>query len=145
MTYAKNKMTHIYKKINTILGWGAFRKWPLIRPSPTHTVCSQTKITGSEIWFGRTVVWSEVTSVWGWYDQRSFRDWNGLIRSGFKRTLVWSEKIWSATGSDQIPFRAAFFSFDFLFFLPRDVGSAKRQQTKSSILITDTRVWWSQI
>ena len=72
-------------------GWGAIRKWPLIRPSPKHTVCSQTKITGSGIWFQRTVVWSEVTSVWGWYDQRSLRSGDGMIRGHFGLGMVWSE------------------------------------------------------
>ena len=95
-------------------GWGPIRKSPLIRPSSTHTVCSQNKIAGSGIWFERTIVWSKVISVWV-----------GLIRRGFKRTLVWSETISSG------------FFFDFLFFLPRDIGSARRQQ-KYSILIRDT-------
>ena len=72
-------------------GWGAIRKWPLIRPSPTHTVCSQTKITGSGIWFQRTIVWSGVTSVWGWYDQRSLWSGDGLIRGHFGLGMVWSE------------------------------------------------------
>ena len=116
-------------------GWGATRKWPLIRPCSTHTVCSQTKITGSGFWFERTIVWSEVTSVWGWYDQRSLQDGNGLIRGGFKRTLVWS-----ATISSWIVF--------FLFFIFLTERSWLCQEaTKSSILITDTsKVWcfWSE-
>ena len=78
-------------RIKTIPGWGAIRKWPLIRSSPTHTVCYQTKITGSVIWFQRTIVWSEVTSVWGWYDQRSLRSEDGMIRGQFGLGMVWSE------------------------------------------------------
>ena len=74
-------------------GWGAIRKWPLIRPSPTHTVCSQTKITGSGIWFECTIVWSEITSVWGWHDQRSLRSGDGMIRGHFGLGMVWSEVI----------------------------------------------------
>ena len=72
-------------------GWDAIRKWPLIRPSPTHTLCSQTKITGSGIWFERTIVWSEVTSVWGWCDQRLLRSGDGMIRGHFGLGMVWSE------------------------------------------------------
>ena len=97
-------------------GWGAIRKWPLIRPSPTHTVCSQTKTTGSGIWFQRTIVWSEVTSVWGWYDQRSLRSGDGMIRGHFGLGMVWSEvtlvwgwddqrSLWSGDGMIRIHFR----------------------------------------
>ena len=119
-------------------------------PSPTLPLCFQTKTTGSGIWFERTKVWSEVTSIWGWSGQRSLTSGDGLIRShfwiimawsevisvwvsvirgGFKRSLVWSEKILSAIGSDLRPFRTHFFL-------------ANRQQ-KNNILIRDTsRVWW---
>ena len=133
----------------TITGWGAIRKWPLIRPSPTHTVCSQTKTTGSGIWFQRTIVWSEVTSVWGWYDQRSVRSGDGMIRGHFGLGMVWSEVtlvwgwydqkslqdgnglirggfrrtlVWSETVSSGI------FFLIFCFFLQRNIGSVKRQQ-----------------
>ena len=57
-------------------------------PSPTHMVSFQTKITGSGIWFERTLVWSEVTSIWGWCDQRSLPDGYSLIRG---QGMAWSE------------------------------------------------------
>ena len=115
-------------------GWGPIRKWPLIRPSPTHTVCSQTKITVSGIWFERAIVWSEsedgmikghsrVVMVWS----EVISVWVGLIKNGFKRTLAWLEKILRAIGSDQRPFRKDYFSFNLLSFY-QDVGSANRQQ-----------------
>ena len=81
-------------------GWGAKRKWPVIRlKSNAHRV-----FPGSGNWFERTkvwtMVWSEVFSVWGglirgtfclgWSDQRYFLSgvvwsevlsvWGGLIR-----------------------------------------------------------------
>ena len=68
----------------------------------------------------------------GRYDHRALQDGNGLIRGGFKRTLGWSEKILSAIGSDQRPFRAEIFSSDFLFYSPRDVGSAKGNRKQHS-------------
>ena len=71
-------------------------------PDPTHTLFFQTKITGSGNCFARSIVWSEVTSVWSvvtsglyWSDQMSFP-------SG----LVWSEADSSAHWSDQIRFWA---------------------------------------
>ena len=64
--------------------------------------------------FGLRMVWSEVTS--GWFI---------LIRGGFKGTLVWSEKILSAIGSDQRPFRVNFCSFNFF---------TKRYQGKKAAL-----------
>ena len=57
--------------------------------------------------FGLGMVWSEVTSVWGWYDQRSLQDGKGLIRGGFKRTLIWSEN------------NSSWFFFIFWFFIER--------------------------
>ena len=57
-------------------------------PSQTHTVRFQTKITGSEIWFECTIVYSEVISAWGWSEQRSLSGGNGLIRGDF--CLGWS-------------------------------------------------------
>ena len=72
-------------------GRGAIRKWPLIRPNPTLTVCSQTKITAFGIWFERTIVWSEVTSVWQLYDQRSLPSGHGMIIGHFRMGMVWSE------------------------------------------------------
>ena len=72
-------------------GWGAIRKWPMIRPSPTHTVCVQNKITGSGIRLKRTIEWSEVTSVWGCCDQRSLLSGDGMIRGHFGLGMVWSE------------------------------------------------------
>ena len=109
-----------------------YRVWDLVR-------AHKSMIIGH---FGLGMVWSEVTSVWRWYDQRWLQDENGLIRCGVKRALVWSEKILSAIVSDQRPFQKEIFSFDFLFCLPRNVGSAKGA-TKSSALITDIyRVWW---
>ena len=86
-----NKVSVLLFSSLQVPGWGAIRKWPLIRPSPTHTVCSQTKITGSGICFQCTIVWSEVTSVWGWYDQRSLRSGDGMIRGHFGLGMVWSE------------------------------------------------------
>ena len=82
-----------------ISGWGPIRKWSLISPSPspTHMVCSQTKITGSGIWFKLTIVWSEVTPFWWWSDQRSLPDGNGLIRGHFRQAR-----------SEQRQFRAHF-------------------------------------
>ena len=72
-------------------GWGAIRKWPLIIRSPTHTVCSQTIITGSGFWFQMGIVWSGVSFGWEWSDQRSVPDGNGLIRGQFRMGMVWSE------------------------------------------------------
>ena len=107
-------------------GWGAIRKWPLIRPSPTHTVCSRTKIIGSGIWFERTIVWSDVSSIGGWYDQRSLRSGDGMIRGHFGLGMAWSEVTSGWDWSDQrwiqaniILIRDQFelkFFFDFLFF-----------------------------
>ena len=42
--------------------------------------------------FERTIVCPEVTSVWGWSDQRSLPDGNGLIRSQFR--MRWSDQRW---------------------------------------------------
>ena len=78
-------------KFETYPGSGPILKWPLIRPNPTHTVFSQTKITGSGIWFELKIVWSEVASVWGWCDQRSLRSGDGMIRGHFGLGMVWSE------------------------------------------------------
>ena len=41
--------------------------------------------------FGLGMVWSEVISVWGWYDQRSLRSGDGMIRGHFVLGMVWSE------------------------------------------------------
>ena len=117
-----------------------YRVWDLV---PAHN----SMIRGH---FGLGMVWSEVTSVWGWYDQRSLRCGDGMIRGHFGLGMVWSEVtlvwgwydqkslqdgnglirgrfkrtlVWSETISSGI------FFFDFLFlFLQRDVGSLKRQQ-----------------
>ena len=84
-----------FSRTNVIQFW---RNWTQIEvpdrsdlrsdPSATHTVCFQTKITGSEIWFERTIVWSEVFSIWGRSDQSS-------LLSG----TVWLETIsvWTST------------------------------------------------
>ena len=87
--------------------WFNYRVWYLVR-------AHNSLIRGH---FGLGMVWLEVTSVWEWYDKRSLRSGDGMIRGWFKRTLVWSE-----TG-----FWAEIFSFD-LVSVPRDVGFAKRQQ-----------------
>ena len=124
-----------------IPGWSPIRKWPLIRQSPTHTVCSQTKFKGSGIWLERTILRSEITSIWGWYDQWSLPDGNGLIRGGFKRTIVWSEKILSPIGSDQSPFRAEVFSFEFLLFY-REMLALPRGNKKQNFDTDISGVWW---
>ena len=67
--------------------------------------------------FERTWVWSKATSSAIWSDHNFF-----------DRTWVWSEMFSNAIGSDQGHFRAPYFLIFFLFFLLRDVGSAKRQQ-----------------
>ena len=41
--------------------------------------------------FGLGMVGSEVTSVWGWYDQRSLWSGDGMIRGHFGLGMVWSE------------------------------------------------------
>ena len=90
ISFSDLKINAIWSQSNP--GWGPIRKWPLIRSSPTRTVCSQTKITGSGIYFERSKVWSEVISVWEWYDQRSISGGNGLIRGHFR--LGWSDQRW---------------------------------------------------
>ena len=64
------------------------------------------------------IIWSEDTSRWEWSDKRQTKAHISLIREGFEPKWVWSETILSGN---------FFFQF-FVFFLPRDVGSAKRQQ-----------------
>ena len=71
-------------------GWGAIRKWPLIIRSPTHTVCSQTIITGSGFWFRMGIVWSGVNFGWERSDQWSIPDGIGLIRGQFRMGMVLS-------------------------------------------------------
>ena len=68
-------------------------------PRSTHMVNFLTKIAGSGIWFDCTITWSEVINVWV-----------GLIRGGFKRTFVSSDKSLSSIGSDRTPFWAQFIS-----------------------------------
>ena len=113
-----------------------------------HTASSQTKITGSGIWFERKIVWSEVTSVWERYDQRSLRSRDGLIRGHFSLGLVWSEvtSVWEWYDQRSLQNRnglirgglkctlvwsetiSSWFFSIFCFILPSDVGSATRKQ-----------------
>ena len=58
-----------------------YRVWDLVR-------AHNSMIRGQ---FGLGMVWSEVTSVWGWYDQRSLRSGDGMIRGHFGLGMVWSE------------------------------------------------------
>ena len=148
-------------------GWVAIRMWPLIRSIPTHTVCSQTKITGSGTWIERTIVWSEAaTLLGGWYDQRSLRSGDSMIRGHFGLEVVWSgvtsvwgwydqrslqdgnglirseiklTLVWSETISNGFLYWFLVLFYQTMLALPRG--------NKSSILITNTsRVWclWSE-
>ena len=58
-----------------------YRVWDLVR-------AHNSMIRGH---FGLGMVWSEVTSVWGWYDQRSLQSEDGMIRCHFGLGMVWSE------------------------------------------------------
>ena len=58
-----------------------YRVWDLV---PAHN----SMIRGH---FGLGMVWSDVTSVWGWYDQRSLRSGDSMIRGHFGLGMVWSE------------------------------------------------------
>ena len=58
-----------------------YRVWNLV---PAHN----SMIRGH---FGLGMVWSEVTSVWGWYDHRSLRSGDGMIRGHFGLGMGWSE------------------------------------------------------
>ena len=67
--------------------------------------------------FERTWVWSEATS-----------SAIGSDHNHFERAWVWSEMFSNAIGSDQGNFERLIFSYFFVFFLLRDVGSEKSQQ-----------------
>ena len=73
-----------------------YRVWDLV---PAHN----SMIRGH---FGLGMVWSEVTSVWWWSDQRSLRCGDGLIRGHFGLGMVWSEvtSVWG--WSDQRSLRS---------------------------------------
>ena len=73
-----------------------YRVWDLV---PAHN----SMIRGH---FGLGMVWSEVTSVWGWYDQRSLRSGDGMIRGHFGLGMVWSEVTLVWGWYDQRQFRA---------------------------------------
>ena len=105
-----------------------YRVWDLVR-------AHNSMIRGH---FGLGMVWSEVTSVWGWYDQRSLQSGDGMIRGPFGLGMVWSEvnsgwgwsdqrRIQAHIGLIRNHFECNFFLI-FCFILPSDVGSAKRQQ-----------------
>ena len=106
--------------------WGARRKQFRIRsnsnahgvfPDHNYRVWELVRAHNSMIkgHFDLGIFWSELIS-----------GWDGLIRGRFKRTLVRSENISSAIGSDQNQAHFCFLFSD--FFLLGDAGSAKRQQ-----------------
>ena len=111
-----------------------YRVWDLV---PAHN----SMVRGH---FGLGMVWSEVTSVWGWYDQRSLRSGDGMIRDHFGLGMVWSEVTSGWEWSDQRRIQAHISLirdhfqriFLFLFFLNRDAGSVKRQQKAAFWLLT---------
>ena len=122
-----------------------YRVWDLV---PAHN----SMIRGH---FGLGMVWSEVTSVWGWYDQRPLRSGDGMIRGHFGLGMVWLEVTSGWEWSDQRRIQAhislirdhfeRIFFLIFCFFTER--CRLCQEATKSSILITDTsRVWclWSE-
>ena len=97
-------------------------------------------------------VWSEVTSVWGWNDQRSLRFGDGVIRGHFGLGMVWSEVTSGWEWSDQRRIQAhislirdhfvrSFFFWFCCFFTER--SWLCHEATKNSILVTNTyTVWW---
>ena len=114
-----------------------YRVWDLV---PAHN----SMIRGH---FGLGMVWSEVTSVWGWYDQRSLRSGDGMIRDHFGLGMVWLEVTSGWEWYDQRRIQAHISLIrdhfernlfnDFLFFLQRDIGSVKRQQKAAFYSQTD--------
>ena len=109
-----------------------YRVWDLV---PPHN----SMIRGH---FGLGMVWSEVTSVWGWYDQRSLRSGDGMIRGHFGLGMVWSEVTSGWEWSDQRRIQAHislirdhfernfFFLIFLFFFFYREMSALSRGNKK---------------
>ena len=104
--------------------------------------------------FNLGMVWSEVTSAWGWYGQRSLRPGDAMIRGDFGLGMIWPEVTsgweWSDQGriqSHKYLIRDHFELKSFLIIFFTERCWLCQEATKSSILITDTsRVccFWSE-
>ena len=115
------------------------RKWPLITlKSDVHGVVSDQN---NRVWEflrahkrldnGLIFVWSEVTFVWVC-----------LFRGRFKGTLVRSEKISSAIGSDQRPSHAPFLIRFFVFFFTERCWLCREATKGKTLLRGSYSVWW---